>query len=233
MRIVLFDIDGTILSMGGAAREAFGQALSEASGRAVDPRGLSFAGKTDLQIAREILTLNGIEGAALPPMIDETMRLYVKYFARDLPRSSGARLLPGMPALIDALRAREGVRVALLTGNVREGARLKLGYFGLADRFEYELSCFGDDHADRYQLPALALKRARASVGDAVRGDQLTIVGDSEHDVLCGRSIGARAVAVATGWTPGALLQSLRPDHFLADFSDPDAAIRAILGPDA
>jgi phosphoglycolate phosphatase-like HAD superfamily hydrolase len=230
MTIVLFDIDGTLLTMAGAAREAFTRALSEAAGRPVRPDGYSFSGRTDPQIARDILARHGIEGEALEDAIPETLRLYLRYFARDLPRHAGARLLPGVPALLDALAARPDVRVGLLTGNVREGARLKLGHFGLTGYFDFSVSCFGDDDPDRYRLPGLALERARRALGPEITGGHLVLVGDSEHDVLCGRTIGARSVAVGTGWTPLAILRSLRPHALLHDFADVPRAVGEILG---
>lgn len=229
-RILLFDIDGTLLSMGGSAREAFTQALSEAAGREVVSDGTSFVGKTDPQIARELLTRHGVDGAALEPAIALTVRLYLRYFERDLPKARGARLLPGVAALLDELAHRPGCHVALLTGNVEAGARLKLGHFGITDRFDFGMSAFGSDDPDRYRLPAVALRRASARLGRPVEGRQLVIIGDSEHDVLCGRSVGATSVAVATGWTSAEVLRRHGPDHLLADFTDTGAVLAALAG---
>ena len=230
MRIALFDIDGTLLSMGGAARDAFTQALTEASGRPIVPENTSFVGKTDPQIARELLNRHGVDGEDLAPLILETIRLYLGYFESALPKARGARMLPGVPALLAALARRSDVRVALLTGNVERGARLKLDHFELTRFFDFRISAFGSDHADRYQLPARALQRARDVIGPQVSGDQLVIIGDSEHDVLCGREVGARSVAVSTGWTAAETLRALGPDALLADLSDTGAAVAAIAG---
>ncbi len=229
MKIVLFDIDGTLLTTGGAAREAFARALSEAAGRAIDPAGYSFSGKTDPQIARDILMAHGLSGEALRACVPEAIRLYVRYFAEEQPRMRNARLLPGVAELLQALVSRPEVRTALLTGNVEPGARLKLGHFDLTRFFDFSLSCFGSDDIDRYRLPALALARAQRALGDTISGEDLVLVGDSEHDVLCGRSVGARSIAVGTGWTPAAVLKSLRPDAFLDNFSDTLQALAAIL----
>jgi phosphoglycolate phosphatase len=227
--VVLFDIDGTLLTTAGAARAAFTRALSEAAGRPISPDGYSFSGRTDPQIARDILARHGVAGAALEAAIPESIRLYLTYFA-ERPSLDQARLLPGVPDLLKAIASRPDARMALLTGNVEQGARLKLGVFGITGLFDFSLSCFGSDDADRYRLPALALERARRQVGPEVAGRQLVLVGDSEHDVLCGRSIGARAVAVCTGWTPVHVLRSLRPDALLEDLSDTARALQAILG---
>ena len=229
MRVALFDIDGTLLSMGTAAREAFTRAVAEAAGRSIDATGVSFGGKTDPQIAREILTRNGVGEDRVADLVAETLRLYLTHFERALPGTSGARLLPGVPELLEALAGRDDVAVALLTGNLERGARLKLGHFDLTSRFRFEISAFGSDHEDRYALPSVALGRARARHGASLAGGDLVILGDSEHDVLCGRGVGARSIAVGTGWTPAAKLRALRPDVFLADFSDTALAVRAIL----
>jgi len=226
--VVLFDIDGTLLTTAGAAREAFTRALSEAAGRSIQPDGYSFSGRTDPQIARDILSSHGVGGAALEQAIPETIRLYLRYFAGN-PGLEKARLLPGVRDLLGALASRPGVRTALLTGNVEPGARLKLGQFGITGYFDFSLSCFGSDDSDRYRLPAIALERARRALGRTFGGRQLVLVGDSEHDVLCGRSIGARSVAVCTGWTPVTVLRALRPHALLPDFSDTTRALEAIL----
>jgi len=227
--IVLFDIDGTLLTTAGAARAAFARGLTEAAGRPINPDGYSFSGRTDPQIARDILSSHGLSEAEMEEAIPESIRLYLKYFAAT-PSLDKARLLPGVPDLLKTLARRAGARTALLTGNVEPGARLKLGHFGIAGYFDFSLSCFGSDDADRYRLPALALERARRHLGPEVAGSQLVVVGDSEHDVLCGKSVGARSVAVCTGWTTAPVLASLRPDALLDDLSDTTRALEAILG---
>src|SRR2546425_7859776 len=218
--IVLFDIDGTLLTTAGAARAAFARGLTEAAGRPINPDGYSFSGRTDPQIARDILSSHGLSETELGTAIPESIRLYLKYFA-GAPSLDKARLLPGVTDLLNALSRRGGARTALLTGNVEPGARLKLGHFGIAGYFDFSLSCFGSDDADRYRLPALALERARRHVGREVAGNQLVVVGDSEHDVLCGKSIGARSGAGCTGWTPAPVLRSPRPGAPLRGLSAP------------
>jgi len=228
MRVALFDIDGTLVSMGGAAREAFVRALTETVGREVASDGVVFGGKTDPQIARELLARNGVPEDRMDRAIAETVRRYLVHFERDLPQATGARLLPGVVELLEALARRGDVAVALLTGNVEPGARLKLGFFDLGKHFDFAVSAFGSDHPDRYRLPGIVLERARRRFGPGVAGTDLVILGDSEHDVLCGREVGARSLAVATGWTPEPTLRALGPHRLFVDFSDTDAVVAAI-----
>ena len=229
MRVALFDIDGTLVSMGGAAKEAFVRALRETVGREIVSDGVSFGGKTDPQIARELLAKNGVAGGDMEGAIAATVRRYLVHFERDLPRAQGARLLPGVRELLLALTGRGDVAVALLTGNVEAGARLKLGFFDLGRHFDFAVSAFGSDHHDRYELPGIVLERARRRFGQQVLGTDLVILGDSEHDVRCGRAVGARALAVATGWTPAAALHAHGPYRLFADFSDTAAVVEAIV----
>ena len=229
MRVILFDIDGTLLTMGRAARDAFAMALSGAAGRPVDPDGYSFSGKTDPQIARDILTLHGVAGGDLEAAIQETIRRYIRLLSGERTYLRDARLMPGVREVLDTLSGMREVRLGLLTGNVEAGARAKVGHFDLTDYFDFSLSCFGSDDPDRYRLPALALERASGHLGVDIRPVDLVIVGDSEHDVLCARTVGARAVAVGTGWTDRRTLESLRPHVFLEDLSDRDRVLEAVL----
>jgi phosphoglycolate phosphatase-like HAD superfamily hydrolase len=137
------------------------------------------------------------------------------------------QLKPGVADLVGRLAAEPRVTLALLTGNLERGARLKLEPPGLNRYFPF--GAFGSDSADRYCLPALAVARARDATGREFSGKSVVIVGDSVHDVACGRSLGVRAVAVATGPTPRERLQGEKPDALFDDFSDVDSAFEAIV----
>jgi phosphoglycolate phosphatase-like HAD superfamily hydrolase len=129
--------------------------------------------------------------------------------------------------LLEALEGQSSVTLGLLTGNLEPTARLKLAPLD-ANRF-FAFGAFGSDDEDRYRLPAIALERAREAVGLSFEGPDVVIVGDSVHDVLCGRGLGVRAVAVATGKTLPERLAEVAPDALLADFSDTGASVSAIL----
>jgi phosphoglycolate phosphatase-like HAD superfamily hydrolase len=226
-RLVLFDIDGTLLSASAVFREAIVVSLRVAFG--VEPRlaGYDFSGKTDPQIVRELMTAVGVS----TPHIEGTMARALEGYRAEL----GARLRPehvsakpGARALVERLASEGSVTLGLLTGNLEPCARAKLAPLELNPRFP--LGAYGSDHEDRHALPAIAVGRALEATGHRFVGKQVVIVGDSIHDVRCGRGLGVRAVAVATGRTTPEALRAESPDVLLSDFADSEAAAAAILG---
>jgi phosphoglycolate phosphatase-like HAD superfamily hydrolase len=226
-RLVLFDIDGTLVSAGGVSARALIAALEETFGTAGAIKGYDYSGKTDPQIVRELMRGAGIDDAAVDARLSQALARYRARLTEWL-RPGDVRPKPGIGALLEALRIEPSVSLGLLTGNLEPCARLKLEPVG-ANRF-FPFGAFGSDHEDRYQLPEVALARALAATGIAFRGPDTVIVGDSVHDVLCGRAIGVRAVAVATGKTPPERLATAGADVVLPDFEDTEAGVRAILG---
>jgi len=229
--LVLFDIDGTLLSAGGASARALEAALVETFGTAGDATTIfDYSGKTDPQIVRELLRGAGVPDAVIEERRGLALERYLARLRGSLrPRDVTAK--PGVLALLERLASRPGVTLGLLTGNLEPGARLKLAPLD-ANRF-FAFGAFGSDHEDRYRLLPVALERARAATGVAFEGSGSVIVGDSIHDVLCGRAFGVRAVAVATGKTTPERLREAGPDALLADFSDTARSLEAILGKDA
>lgn len=198
-RVVLFDIDGTLLASMGAGRRAL---LSAMAGDLPDPgaaaHAVRFDGKTDPQIITEMLRMAG-EPEPAPDRVAHILERYVACLAHELGRQGHqTRVLPGVPALLDRVEAEATALLGLLTGNILPGARLKLQAAGLTPE-RFVLGAFGSDHADRTALPAIASARAAPRFGRAPRGDELVIIGDTPADVTCGAALGARAIAVATG----------------------------------
>lgn len=225
-RLVLFDIDGTLLSAGKAARESVLAALEEVYGW--DPscgRAHDFSGKTDPQIVRE-LVLDSVGSQRCEAALERALDLYLSELGRRLEGGSVA-VKPGIPELLHRLSGETRVRLGLLTGNLERGARLKLEPPGFNRYFPF--GAFGSDSADRYELPGIAVERARTHSGIEFTGKSIVVVGDSVHDVACGRSLGVRAIAVATGPTSADRLAAERPDALFSDFADVDAAFEAIL----
>jgi phosphoglycolate phosphatase len=227
MRLVLFDIDGTLLSAGGAGRRALSRALEDVYGTAGPIDTYDFRGGTDPQIIRDLLGAAGLPPADIAARERALYGRYLEHLEAEIGDGRGVRLLPGVTALVEALAAHPACVVGLLTGNIEGGARVKLRSTGLWPRFR--LGAYGSDDGDRTRLPAVAARRAEALVGRPFRGRDLVVIGDTPRDVGCGRAFGAVCVAVATGWHPVAELQDCGPDHVFADLSETDRVIAAIL----
>lgn len=229
-RLILFDIDGTLLNGDGAARRAFGDALNEVFGREVPTRGHSFAGKTDPQIARELLTALGLADAeieaGLPPLWDG----YLTRLQREI-RTVAVQVLPGVVPLLQALEdAADRATLGLLTGNLRDGARIKLAAAGL-DFDRFRIGAFGSDHADRKELPAVAVRRAERQLRHRFRGKEVVVIGDTPADIACGEHLGVCTVAVATGSYSTGDLATCGPDHLFETLADTEAVCAAIFSP--
>ena len=228
MKLVLFDIDGTLLRSDGAGKRAIHRALLEVFG-ATGPADYHFDGKTDRQIVRELMRLEGHDDERIDASMQRLLDLYLVYLHEELQISTGrARLLPGVRELLDTLEARNDIILGLLTGNLEQGARAKLAAVELEfDRFR--IGAFGSDHEHRPELPAIARTRTRGQLGIDVRGDAMVVIGDTPADLTCGRSLGASAIGVATGRYSVAQLLEHDPVAAFQDLSDTTAVLRAIL----
>jgi phosphoglycolate phosphatase len=218
MFAVLFDIDGTLLSSGGAGKAALEAGFREDFGDPHQIARLVLSGRTDPAITRDLLQMHGHEPE--PETVARCLTAYLRHLPATLTRTSTARVLPGIVDLLDQLEQRN-LLVGLLTGNIRAGARLKLGHFGLAERFgatEF-IGGFGDRHLDRDDVAREALADVRRRRGD-IDPARVWVIGDTPLDVRCARAIGARVVAVATGWHTRAELAEHHPDLLVDDFAD-------------
>jgi phosphoglycolate phosphatase-like HAD superfamily hydrolase len=216
MHFCLFDIDGTLINSGGAGKAALETALAEEFGLPGLRASVPYSGRTDRAIIADLLRLHGIGHTG------DNLRRLVESYLRHLPRclsSHPGRVLPGIGSLLECLRDRDDVAVGLLTGNLRAGARAKLGHFGLYDHFAF--GGFGDDHLDRDDVAREALAEVRRRFDGAVRPERVWVIGDTPLDVRCARAVGARAVAVATGWHTRDELFGHAPDLLLDDLADP------------
>ncbi|HEX8170915.1 MAG TPA: HAD hydrolase-like protein [Thermoanaerobaculia bacterium] len=227
MRLVLFDIDGTLLSDHGAAREAFGEALASVYAYGGDLSRYDFSGRTDPQIARMVLRDAGLPDSAIDAQLPRLWERYLEGLARNATRER-VRALPGIRELVDALSRHEEVVLALLTGNIEPGARLKLAAAELNEFFPF--GAFGSDSADRNELPPFAVRRASEQTGHRFSGNEVVILGDSIYDVRCGVPYDATTIAIASGKTPAELLRAEKPSHFFSSAEDLHAMLRAILG---
>jgi phosphoglycolate phosphatase-like HAD superfamily hydrolase len=227
VKVVLFDIDGTILRTDGAGRRAMEYALREVFGT---PGAASYryGGKTDWQIVRELMRDEGFDDATIDQRMPQAISCYIgELQARLRSGAERVRCCAGVVDLIAALETRSDRVLGLLTGNVEPGAVAKLTAAGLgAERFR--VNAFGSDHEDRHALPAIALARARTQLGTDVAGEALVLIGDTPADIACGRGVGARAIAVATGQYSVADLAAHNPHATFVDLGDTDAVLEAI-----
>lgn len=228
-RLILFDIDGTLLSARGAPRRAFERALLEVYGTAGPIANHTFDGKTDPQIARELLTLGGIDDAEVDRGLEMLWSTYLRELRAEL-TDPGHRTLvyPGVRALLQALDQLNGqVLLGLLTGNIAEGAALKLASAGIGTPFR--VGAFGSDCERRDGLPAVAVERALELTGRTFRGREIVVIGDTPNDVTCGLALGVHAVAVTTGRHDERSLRAAGAHAVFADLSDLDAVLGVLL----
>ena len=230
MKVVLFDIDGTLLWTDGAGRRAIHDALMEVFG-STGPADHWFDGKTDRQIVRELMRLDGHDDPWIDARMDELLDRYAANLARELEAPGHSpRLYDGVTELLDALEARDDIMLGLLTGNLEVGARGKLRAVGI-DPSRFRVGAYGSDHELRPELPAIAQRRAAEALGREVAGRNIVVIGDTPADIACGRSIGARAIGVATGRYGIEELRAHAPAAVFADLTDTSAVVASIVMP--
>ena len=227
MRLVLFDIDGTILTARGAGRRALAAALNEVYGTAGDIERYDLRGRTDPRIVFDLMEGAGLAREAVHERLDACFEAYARGLAAEVGDGSGVVTHPGIADLVRRLSGTPEALVGLLTGNIEAGARIKLAPTGLQPYFR--LGAYGSDHHDRRQLPSLAARRAHALTGHAFQPEQVLVIGDTPHDIDCARHFGAMAVAVATGLYPREELEASSPDLLFSDFSDVDGTLSKLL----
>lgn len=219
MAVFLFDIDGTLIKTGGAG----GAALLEAFGKTFgvdEPRAVPFSGRTDRGIVRNLFRLHGVDDSS--HNWDLLCREYWRRLERYLPRFPG-EVLPGVRALLDRLSQCSDAAVGLLTGNTCRGARLKLEHYQLMHHFAF--GGYGDAHADRDQVAHEALAAWRKHRGAYDGAEQIWVVGDTPLDIQCARAIGAKGVAVATGWHDYQSLEAAEPDLLVHDLRETEGIL--------
>ena len=227
MKLVLFDIDQTLLTPDGAGAAAMLNTLRDFYGVETVPAGYYMAGKIDTQIVMELLEHAGMDVAEAQARLPEYWALYAVELERLLPQHQ-VRALDGAHHLLDALEKRKDVIVGLLTGNLDATAALKLRAVGL-DPARFRVAAYGNEAQARSDLPPIAVSRAEALVGHKFRGKDIVIVGDTPMDIACGESLGVRTIGVATGRYSVAELRAAGADAVFPTLSDTAAVVAAIL----
>ena len=233
-RLVLFDIDCTLIDGHGAGKRAVLRALREVYGAEGDLGDYSFHGRTDPGIVRDLAALwtttersdGDGDADAIEERLEACLARYVELLREELAEGS-VEVLPGVRHLVTALAADRRAVLGLLTGNVEAGARLKLASTGLLPLFK--VAAYGSDSRDRPELPAVAVKRAEALTSRRFAGKAIVIIGDTPADVTCGAHLGVKAIGVATGRYSVRELAAYAPDLIYEDLSDWRRVYEAIL----
>lgn len=219
VRLVLFDIDGTLIRTGGAGVRAFGRVAELLFGQPEAAERMTFHGRTDTSLVREFFRNHGLPDT--PARVREFLDAYVFLLDHHLQHDAG-HTLPGVHELLRRLRALdEPPMIGLLTGNIRLGAEIKLRAHGLWE--EFEMGGFADDHEQRNEIARAAHRRGSRMLGREVPGDEVVVIGDTPLDVECAHAIGARCLAVATGGFKADELAKHGPRWTVPDLSGVDA----------
>src|SRR5262245_24577336 len=227
VRLLLFDIDGTLLHSRGAGRRAVKASLERVYGTVGGIDGYDLGGKTDQRIVFEVLEAAGLSREAVRERLDNFFEDYARGLVEEIGDGRNVVTLPGVVALIERLHGTRDAVLGLLTGNIEEGARIKLTPPGLWSYFP--VGAFGSDHMDRRLLPSLAARRAHALLGYEFRPEEVVVIGDTPLDIDCARAFGAVAAAVATGFHDRDKLLAENPDVLFEYFSDGDTVAEALL----
>jgi phosphoglycolate phosphatase len=224
MTVLLFDIDGTLLHAGGAGQAAMELALAEEFDRREKVHGIPTAGRTDRAISADLFAFHGL------PLTDENIEKFKRAYFQRLPhalKNLGGAVLPGVPDLLSALSRDSHWLLGLLTGNFAEGAALKLRHFELNQHFGF--GAYGDLHVERNDVATIAWSETQRLRPLAVP-EQVWVIGDTPADIACGRTIGAKTLAVATGYYTLDQLKICEPDFLCADLADTEAILDVFRG---
>ncbi len=226
LKLLLFDIDGTLVDCGGQPKPLFAEALEEIYGARGDIRGYDFSGKTDPRIVVDLMTAAGVPEPVIHHRLPALRDAYLARLEERL-APEHVRILPGVVELLTRLAERDDLVLALLTGNWERGAGIKLGSVGLRRFFAF--GSFGDGQTDRRDLPPVALARAARHCGRQFAPEETWIIGDSLLDIDCARAHGIPCLAVATGRTAATALAAAGAERVLADLSGVDEVVAALL----
>jgi phosphoglycolate phosphatase-like HAD superfamily hydrolase len=214
-KYLLFDIDGTLINAGGAGRRALNDALTGIGLNSAVLQGISFAGKTDRQIVLSALRGAGYSNGRLPVLLAEVLESYLRHLQSHLNASATIRVYPLVKELLQACMEREDIELALLSGNIPAGARLKLEAAGLWNFFTWGI--FGDHSESRVELAREALRRLKAR-DHSLHTRDIFVIGDTSADIDCGRAIQATTIGMISDYEPAEKLKAAAPDYLLAGY---------------
>ncbi|UCD84254.1 MAG: HAD family hydrolase [Deltaproteobacteria bacterium] len=225
MKVVLFDIDGTLILSGGAGNRSLNKAFKKQFGLENAINGIKPDGKTDPAIIREMCRKN-LSRDCREKELELLCKQYLHFLRREVPESPGYRIMPGIPELLEQLGSIDNVIVGLATGNLEEGARIKLGRGGLNRYFRF--GGFGSDCEDRVELTKIAISRSREFADGEPKKQDIYIIGDTPFDIKSSTVLGTKSVAVATGFFSLTQLKEHQPDYLFPNLSNPEPFLRAL-----
>jgi phosphoglycolate phosphatase-like HAD superfamily hydrolase len=226
-RLLLWDIDGTLIRTGLIGRRVIEEAAAQV-GRLTEVPNVVMSGKTDPQILREIFTAAALADDHIDALLpDAVAAAEAALAAAEEELRAAGRVLPGVVELLERLQATEGIRQTLLTGNLTPNAAVKMAAFGLSEYFDAEVGAYGTDHADRLELVPIVLERVSRFRGETYEPDEVWVIGDTHNDLACARAGGVRCLLVGTGRVAVA---DLPADAVFPDLSDVDGAFRILTG---
>jgi phosphoglycolate phosphatase-like HAD superfamily hydrolase len=225
-RILLFDIDGTLIDPAGEGSVCMKRALEDVCGEAGPIESYDMSGKTDWQITADLMAMVGLSPDEIDAKRQAVFGAYVRHVNAAAPLFE-MRILPGVHALLKALASDSHFMLGLVTGNVREAVPYKLQAVGI-DPSLFRFGAFGSEHKDRRLLPSLALHRLSQLLGEAPRAEQVLVIGDTPKDIECARHAGLKVMCVATGCYGFEEMDSFSPDYLLKDLSETDQVLEIL-----
>ncbi|VAW30215.1 hypothetical protein MNBD_CHLOROFLEXI01-234 [hydrothermal vent metagenome] len=226
-KLLLFDIDGTLLRSNGAGRLTLAYALEKTFGTVGSLESYSMSGKTDPRIITDLLTAVGISAEEITDRLPAIYELMAEH-GQDVFAEKGMFACAGVPELLAQLQKRDDVLLGLLTGNSQLTAPIKLAAAEIEPQM-FKVGAYGSDAIDRNDLPAIGIRRANLLMGKQFNGNNTVIIGDTPADILCARAGKATAVAVATGWHAAATLAQFRPDYLFENLNDTQQVVQDLL----
>lgn len=225
-RLILWDIDETMISSGGSGGRALGRALNTVYDVPLEKSRVNMSGKTDPQIIAEILISCGHDEKDARLAHERVIPTYLQYLDEEIAASPRLIIHQGVKQLLWELSDNDDAYLGLVTGNVKIGAGKKLTRFALAHYFE--VGAYGCDSANRLELPAIAVERAEKHFERSFTPEQVVVIGDSIYDVACGHGFGAKVIAVSSGHTSFEELEACKPKHLFRNLGDTQAVLAAI-----
>ena len=225
-KLVLFDIDGTIMNTDSGGASSCQETLQEIFDRPVSLDDYQMSGKTDTQIVLELMEREGVARDVTMEKLDAVCDGYIEKLNEEV-YGWDPEVCPGIPVLVERLSQMDDVVLGLLTGNIKRGAEVKLNQVGLWSYFV--TGAFGDRAPERKLLPGIAQKTAEEQLGKRFEQKDIVIIGDTPNDILCGRDLNVKAIGVATGSFEVATLSEYDPDYVFEDLGDTDEVVKAIM----